>query len=371
VDPLHSFIGESDAARDIRRFAERAGNVDATVLITGESGTGKGILARAIHARSRRARAPFVAVNCASVPETLFESEFFGHARGAFTGAHQARRGLFEQAHGGTLFLDEIAELGPTLQAKLLTTLEDGEVRRLGAERTARVDVRLVAATNADLHAAVRTRAFRADLFHRLVILAIHLPPLRERGNDVDLFLHSFLARFADLHHRSIRGFEPAAYARLRHHPWPGNVRQLAHAVEAAVLACDDGTHIANRHLPFLLLDSEPTAPADLTDHPPATGRRYSFYGSYADEQSRIEDALRRCHGNRTRAAAVLGMSRNTLRAKLRETPNNAAVPPGYGRPPTNDSDSVTNSRTVPLESAQNRENGPGSGADHDSQDSQ
>ena len=356
MHPLDTIVGESDAALEIRRFAERAAAVDATVLITGESGTGKGVLARAIHACSARARAPFVAVNCASVPESLFESEFFGHARGAFTGAHQARRGLFEQAHTGTLFLDEIAELPPPLQAKLLTTLEDGEVRRVGAERAARVDARIIAATNTDLPAAVRARTFRADLYHRLMILAFRIPPLRDRGNDVDLLLRTFLDRFALRYGRSIRGYEPAAWARLRHHPWPGNVRQLAHAVEAAVLACN-GPRIATRHLPFLLLDGEPTAPADSP--PPERPRRYSFYGSPADELKRIDDVLRRCHGNRTRAAALLGMSRNTLRAKLRETPESGVVPNGYGRPLHDDDTSHGDGRTVPNGSAQKRATDP------------
>lgn len=360
MDPVHSIIGESDAAHEIRRFALRAADVDATVLITGESGTGKGVLARAIHASSRRARAPFVAVNCASVPESLFESEFFGYARGAFTGAHQARRGLFEQANGGTLFLDEIAELSPPLQAKLLTTLDDGEVRRIGAERAARVDVRLIAATNANLAEAVHDRAFRADLYHRLVILAIRLPPLRERGDDVDLFLRKFLAGFAQRYARPIRGFEPAAYARLRHHPWPGNVRQLAHAVEAAVLACDE-PRIATRHLPFLLLDGEPTSPVEPAADP-NPGRRYSFYGSHDDEQRRIEEALRKCNGNRTRAAAALGMSRNTLRAKLRERSHPPAVPNGYGRR-ANDAESWEPvSRSLPHGTAQNGADDPRGG---------
>jgi len=316
-DPLDALIGESAAASRIRDFARRAARVDAPVLLTGESGTGKGLLARAIHALSRRRRAPFVAVNCAGVPDSLLESEFFGHSRGAFTGAHQARRGLLEQAHGGTFLLDEIGELSTAAQAKLLTALEDGEVRRLGAERAIRTDARIIAATNVHLPRAVRQNRFRADLYHRLVVLAFDLPPLRLRGDDVDRFLRHFVTLHARRHDRGVRGFEPAAYARLRHHPWPGNVRQLAHTVEAAVLACD-ASRIALEHLPFMLLDDDPSPPAD----PPAgtrRSRRYTFYGSADDERRRIDEALRRCRGNRTHAAAELGMSRNTLRAKLRE----------------------------------------------------
>ena len=334
MDPFEAIIGASRAAQAIRDFAARAAAVDAPVLLTGESGTGKSLVARAIHAASRRARAPLVAVNCASVPESLFESEFFGHARGAFTGAHQPHRGLFEQAHNGSLFLDEIAELPTALQAKLLTALEDGEIRRVGAERTARVDVRLIAATNANLHHAVHAGDFRPDLYHRLVVLAFRLPPLRERGDDIDLFLHSFLDLFARRHHRPATGFDTAAHVRLRNHPWPGNVRQLANAVEAAVLACD-GTRIAPRHLPRILLDDDvlvatpraTQAAATTSNGAAGDGHRYSFYGSTAEELRHIQDVLRRCRGNRTRAAAELGMSRNTLRAKLRE----AADPSCYG----------------------------------------
>lgn len=361
MDPFDTILGTSTAATEIRRFASRAADVDATVLLTGESGTGKGILARAIHTASPRARAPFIAVNCASVPESLFESEFFGHTRGAFTGAQQSHRGLFEQAHAGTLFLDEIGELPAPLQPKLLTTLDDGEVRRLGAERPARVDVRFIAATNADLQRAVREHAFRPDLFHRLVVLAFRLPPLRDRADDVDLFLRHFLARFTERHRRTIAGFEPAAYARLRHHPWPGNVRQLQHTIEAAVLACDAG-RIALRHLPALLLDDDPTASAENAPLPSA--HRYSFYGSASDEQRRIDDVLRRCHGNRTRAAAALGMSRNTLRAKLRE----GGRPPdanGYGHPPPPREDWYER-RTEPRGTGQNGVKGGRGNVDQD-----
>jgi transcriptional regulator with PAS, ATPase and Fis domain len=301
----------------MRCFARRAGAVDAPVLLTGESGTGKGVLAKAIHAGSRRARAPFVAVNCAGVPDSLFESEFFGHARGAFTGASQPHRGLFEQATGGTLFLDEVGELSMPLQAKLLTVLDEGWVRRVGAERAVSIDARVIAATNRDLVKAVLDGSFRRDLYHRLLVLAWELPALRNRDDDVDLFMHYFLTRHATHHVRAVNGFGPRAYARLRNHPWPGNVRQLDHAIEAAVLACD-GARIELRHLPVLILHSElervgSTLPADAA----RTSARYSFHGSPAEERHSIEEALRRCHGNKTRAARELGMTRNTLRARL------------------------------------------------------
>src|SRR5690606_28235033 len=183
-DVFAPILGSSRAARAIREFAQLAAGVSAPVLITGETGTGKGVLAAAIHRASSRAHARFVSVNCAGVPETLFESEFFGHARGAFTGAHQVRRGLFELADRGTLFLDEIGELGAPLQAKLLTALDRGEIRRVGAESVLKVDARLLAATAVDLEEAVRNGRFRLDLYHRLLVLSFHMPALRERGGD-------------------------------------------------------------------------------------------------------------------------------------------------------------------------------------------
>lgn len=317
-DPFARFLGNSDAVHHVRAFGARAASVDAPVLLTGESGTGKGLLARAIHEASRRARGPLVAVNCAGIPDTLFESVFFGHVRGAFTGAQQSHRGLFEQAHGGTLFLDEIGELPTALQAKLLTALEDGEVRRLGSERTVRVDARVIAATSVDLERAVREGSFRRDLYHRLLVLSLRLPALRERLEDLDLLAHHFLDRYTKRYGRPNRGFTPAALDRLHAYAWPGNVRELAHAIEAAVLACDAGP-IRVRHLPTSIISPEPVA---FAAEPLAITReergRYSFYGSPAEERRRIEEALRRFRGNKTRAAEALGMARNTLRLKIR-----------------------------------------------------
>ena len=327
MSAFESVLGESDAAQAMRAFGARAAAVDAPVLLTGESGTGKGLLARAIHAESPRARGGLVAINCASVPETLFESEFFGHVRGAFTGAQQTHRGLLEQADRGSLLLDEVGELPLGLQAKLLTAIEDGEFRRVGGERPVRVDVRFMAATGVDLERAVCEQRFRRDLYHRLLVLSYRLPPLRERDGDAELFAHHFLERFARRYSRPIRGFEPAALRCIREHPWPGNVRQLAHAIEAAVLA-GDGPRIIVRQLPESVLQpvvaatSLPfdDAAAAASPHVMASGRRmrYSHFGSASDEQRRIEDALRRWRGNKTRAAEDLGMARNTLRAKLR-----------------------------------------------------
>ena len=357
------FLGASAEADAVREFGRRAAAVDAPVLLTGESGTGKGLLARAIHEASARTRHAFVAVNCAGVPETLFESHFFGHDRGAFTGAQQSHRGLFEQADGGTLFLDEVSELPLALQAKLLTALEDGEIRRLGSERVVRVSPRLIAAAGCDLLDAVRRRAFRRDLYHRLVVLSCTLPPLRDRPGDVDALAACFLEAAARRYALPPRRFDDAALERLRRHAWPGNVRELAHAVEAALLACD-GPRILLRHLPPGVRDGaagmaslpvwgEGAAPGHVADGsvgrgdvvagsrsdaagpagaggpasrnggagPPvrARGGRYSFFGSAHEERRRIAAALEACRGNKTRAAEMLGMARNTLRAKLRE----------------------------------------------------
>jgi DNA-binding NtrC family response regulator len=320
-------LGESPAAEAIRAFGRRAAEVDAPVLITGETGTGKGVLARAIHTASLRCRAPFVAVNCASVPESLFESEFFGHDRGAFTGAQQAHRGLVEQAHRGTLFLDEVGELAHVAQAKLLTALEDGEFRRVGGERAVHADVRLVAATGVRLERAVAAGSFRRDLYHRLLVLSIRLPPLRERPGDVQLLARHFLAGLRERYGPRVRRVDPGLLRFLEQQSWPGNVRQLAHALEAAVLACQNGV-LHRRHLPTTLLEPLPVAGSDDGGAPHAasvtrpedagSGTRYSFLGSAAEERRRIEEALRRWRGNKTRAAAELGMARNTLRAKLR-----------------------------------------------------
>jgi DNA-binding NtrC family response regulator len=303
-------IGSSRAAAQIRDFARLAAGVDAPVLITGETGTGKGVLAAAIHHGSRRHRGRFVAINCAGVPESLFESEFFGHARGAFTGAHQARRGLFEQAHSGTLFLDELGELSLPLQAKLLTAMEQGEVRRLGSEAPLAVDVRLIAATGADLDAAVAAGSFRLDLLHRLLVLAFHLPPLRERGPDILLLARHFLCTFAARHGKPVGDLHPATMRLVERHPWPGNIRQLAHAMEAAVLL-SRGPLIGPGDLPARIMQQGSAA------QPPPS--RYSFYGSPAEERRRIVDALRMQAGNLTRAARALGMARNTLRTRMRQ----------------------------------------------------
>jgi DNA-binding NtrC family response regulator len=308
TDPLGPVLGISRAARAIREFARLAAGVSAPVLITGETGTGKGVLAAAIHRASARASSQLVAVNCAGVPESLFESEFFGHSRGAFTGAHQARRGMFELAHGGTLFLDEVGELTLPLQAKLLTAMDHGEIRRLGAEAAVFVNARILAATAADLEAAVADRRFRLDLYHRLLVLSFHMPALRDRGPDIILLARHFVCTFAARHERHVGDLHPDLIRLLECHSWPGNIRQLAHAMEAAVLHAS-GPELRAADVPPRILH-QPGG----TDT--ACGR-YSFYGVEAEERSMIESALSAHRGNITRTARSLGMARNTLRSRM------------------------------------------------------
>ncbi len=234
---LDNVIGETAAMREIGDLVRRIADTDVPVLILGETGTGKGLVARALHAESARAERPFVAVNCAALPETLLESELFGHARGAFTGATHARRGIFEQADGGTLFLDEIAEMSPSLQAKLLHVLETRRVRPLGDAREREVDVRVVAATHRNLAERVAAGSFREDLLYRLDVISIDLPPLRARREDIPRLASHFLATFRAKHPGSpVERFDARALQALQEHAWPGNVRELEHAVERAVL---------------------------------------------------------------------------------------------------------------------------------------
>jgi transcriptional regulator with PAS, ATPase and Fis domain len=301
-DPLDRILGDSPAAEAIRTFGRRAAAVDAPVLLLGESGTGKGILARAIHDASRRSRHPLIAVNCAAVPDALFETEFFGHVRGAFTGAQYAHKGLFEQANGGTLFLDEVGELPLVSQAKLLTTIEDRQVRKVGGERGVAVDCRIIAATACPLQRRVAEGRFRIDLYHRLRILTFTLPPLRQRPGDIAILAHELLRIHAARYDRPHAFLDPASKALLAAHDWPGNVRELANVIEAAVVtAMDDVVHVD----PALFYE----LPAL---HDPAGA------GCEPLDLAVIDRVLRECNGNRTRAAASLGIARTTLWKRLK-----------------------------------------------------
>lgn len=249
-----TFIGNSPAIREILQIVERVADTRTTVLITGESGTGKELIARMLHEKSSRANGPFVAVSCAAIPETLLEVELFGAVKGAYTGAETDRVGKFEAADGGTLFLDEIGDIPPMIQVKLLRVLQEREIERLGSNKPIPVDVRLVAATNRDLEEAVQAGTFRADLFYRLQVVHIHLPPLRERPEDIPLLVEHFIQRYAQENNRAMQTASPAALQLLQAYPWPGNVRELENAIESAiVLAPPEATALLPEHLPSQL----------------------------------------------------------------------------------------------------------------------
>jgi DNA-binding NtrC family response regulator len=322
-----SLIGESPALRELRRTLGRAAATDVPVLLLGETGTGKSLLARLIHARGARRQGPFIAINCAALPDALVEAELFGFRRGAFTGAHEDREGLLASAHRGTVLLDEVGDLPLAQQAKLLTVLEDGEVRPVGARRATAVDVRVVSATSSPLEHRVREKAFRIDLFHRLALLTVRVPPLRERSDDLRLLAAHFLHAAARRYRVPAPRLDPEALRVLAAHAWPGNVRELAHALEAAlILGGEGGLAEALRAViggggPVARSESastDCTGTGESASVGSEAALRYSFYGSDAEERQRIRTALDRCRGNRTRAAHELGMSRNTLRDRMR-----------------------------------------------------
>ncbi|HSP77637.1 MAG TPA: sigma-54 dependent transcriptional regulator, partial [Myxococcaceae bacterium] len=322
--PLERILGESEPVRVLLRQVEKLAPVGTTILVTGESGTGKELVARALHARSPRAAMPFVAVNCGAIPAGLLESELFGHVRGAFTDARTARRGLFSEADGGTLFLDEVGELPPPAQVKLLRVLQEGEIRPVGESRAERVDVRVIAATLRDLGRLVERGEFREDLYYRLNVVNLRVPPLRERPGDVPLLAQAFLARFnRELNRESpVRGFSPEAEALLSTYAWPGNVRELENAVERAVLLAE-GSLILPENLPERLW--APPAPGSSPPSPPPGGppspeANLSLKRAIRElEESYIRAALRRTRGNRTRAAEVLELSHRALLYKIKE----------------------------------------------------
>jgi DNA-binding NtrC family response regulator len=302
--------------QEVFGLVRRMAGSSASVLITGESGTGKELVAKSIHWNSPRKARPFVAINCAAIPDTLLESELFGYKRGAFTDARADRAGLFVEAEGGTLFLDEIAELSPAVQAKLLRVLQEREIRPLGAARSERVDVRVIAATNNDLEARRKTGAFREDLYYRLNVIHVHLPPLRDRAEDILALSEHFLGQSAGRAGKEIRGFHEAAKKALLAHAWPGNVRELENVVERAVALAETG-QVRLEDLPELLRErrpDEPVAGADPLEG--ALARRLTL-----DELERdyIQRVLAAEGGNKTRAAQRLGLDRKTLYRKLEE----------------------------------------------------
>ena len=307
---LEHIVGRSPAIRDLLARTLRIAPTDAIVLITGESGTGKELVAKAIHANSKRANRPFIPVNCAAITETLLESELFGHARGAFTGAAVARKGLFEEADGGTFFFDEIAETPLTFQAKLLRAIQEREIRRVGENKPVPVDVRIIAATNQDLLTAVAEKRFRQDLYYRLNVARILLPPLRERREDIPVLLSHFLDKYNRKMAAKAR-FHENAFETLTSYDFPGNVRELEHMVEQAVALVSNGIITADELLP---------APSAAYDDPHiGSSRPPRLLASVVDQAERtaIDQALAECEGNRERAAELLGISPTTLWRKM------------------------------------------------------
>jgi DNA-binding NtrC family response regulator len=297
TQPVGEMVGQSPAMQEVYRLIQRAGPSDKAILIQGESGTGKELVARALHRHSKRAEKPMVVINCAALPETLLESELFGHEKGSFTGAIGAKPGLFEVADGGTLFVDEIGELPGPLQAKLLRVLEDGSLRRIGSVQERRVNVRLLAATNRNLAKEVAANRFREDLFYRINVMSLELPPLRERTGDVPLLVRHFLGTTWEI--------APEAVESLERYPWPGNVRQLINALERAKILCDSET-ITLRDLPRDVLAPPESPPA--SDCPLAASDDLA-----AIQRSKVVEVLRREGGNKSKAARALGIDRRKL----------------------------------------------------------
>jgi DNA-binding NtrC family response regulator len=304
-------VGKSHAMRQIYHLIEQVAPSSASVLITGESGTGKELIARTVHNLSPRKDAQFVAINCSAIPETLMESELFGHEKGAFTGAAARRQGCFELANGGTLLLDEIAEMPMLLQAKLLRVLEERSVRRLGSTQEIPIDVRLLAATNKNPQEAVMNGGLREDLLYRLNVITIELPPLRERKDDLPLLVQHLVAQLAEKHKRPARSLTPAALQVLQSHSWPGNVRELRNAIERAVIICS-GEEIERHHLAPYPVDQRARVRSEDTLSLPV--------GTPIEEVERqmIMRTLQKTDNNKTRAAELLGISLKTLHNKLR-----------------------------------------------------
>jgi transcriptional regulator with PAS, ATPase and Fis domain len=305
--PFNNIVGESSGMRELYHRIAAATSTEATVLIRGESGTGKSLVAHAIHDNSERRQGPLIHVDCATLPAGLIESELFGHERGAFTGADRRVEGKFELAHGGTLFLDEIGDLPLSLQSKLLRFLQDRAFERLGGRQTLHADVRVISATNADLEGMLEEGRFRRDLYYRVRVVELVVPPLRERGpRDIQRLAEHFLDVYVRRHRRQVQGISPEAMIRLQQHCWSGNVRELEHCIESAVVLAS-GKLIGEEHL--ALPRSATTAPT-REGYPPGTPL-------HTVELDHLRRTLAHCNGNRTEAARLLGIGRNTLTRKL------------------------------------------------------
>jgi DNA-binding NtrC family response regulator len=304
--PSDRLVGQSPALKRVIRLLRKVAPMDSTVLITGETGSGKELVARMIHMQSRRHHHPFVVVDCGSLVQSLFESEMFGHLKGAFTGAIDTTKGKFEIADGGTLFLDEIANIDMTLQARLLRVVQEQEIPKIGSPRTRKVDVRIIAATNRDLSKEIEEKRFRKDLFYRLNVVSIHIPPLRERREDIPVLAEYFLERLCKQRQIKFMKISEEAMALMRIYPWPGNVRELRNALERAIVVSEDD---------LLLPKDMMLGEATFEVH-----EQSSYNGSLAElERKQITEVLNDCKGNRSQAAARLGINRKTLREKIRK----------------------------------------------------
>ncbi len=306
-------LGRAPEFLSVIRSAQIAAATDVSVLILGESGTGKELLAQAIHRESGRAEAPFIAINCAALPEQLAESELFGHRKGAFTGATENASGRIRAAAGGTLFLDEIAELPLNIQAKFLRFLESGECQPLGESTAYHADVRIIAATHRDLHKMVQEGRFRADLYYRLNVVPLELPPLRRRREDIELLLNAMGQQLAEKHGLEAPSFSNTALTHLEGHSWPGNIRELRNFCERMMIL-SQGSEIASEHLPLELLTGNRQQSGNEGFTLPDDGVKLEEL-----EQEMIKQALDRTHGNRSRAARLLGLSRDTLLYRIKK----------------------------------------------------
>jgi two-component system nitrogen regulation response regulator NtrX len=313
VDRTHTMVGESYAMRQLREQVAMAAPTNGRVLIYGENGTGKELVARTVHASSRRRHAAFVEVNCAAIPEELIESELFGHVRGAFTGAVADRRGKFEAADGGTIFLDEIGDMSVKTQAKVLRVLQEQTMEPVGGTNRVKVNARVLAATNKDLQAEIRLGSFREDLYFRLNVIPIFVPPLRERPEDIPLLADHFMAEFAREYGRRLKTFEPGATALLQRYPWPGNVRELRNVIERLMIMVP-GESFSTEDLGFL----EPSAPAPVARVESGTERLTLHEARDRFERELILRTLAEQQGNMSRTAEVLGVERSNLYRKMR-----------------------------------------------------
>lgn len=315
---LGLMLGQSEGIREVKELIKKVAHTDANILIYGESGTGKELAARAIHDQSKRAAEPFVPVDCVALPDTLLESELFGHEKGAFTGAHAAKVGLFEVASGGTVFLDEVSGMSPTLQSRLLRVLQERHVRRVGGTRYADIDVRVIAASNRDLEEACRKGLFREDLYYRLNVIPIVLPPLRERKGDVEVLAQAFLRRFMERKGCAPDDtveFDPIALSRLRAYTWPGNVRELQNVVERAA-ALSDGPVIGVEHLPDRLCA---VRWEDMADQDVASFKEAKKAVVRTFERSFLVELLKRHGGQQGRAAQEAGVDRKTIERMIKK----------------------------------------------------